>query len=141
MLTTLSCVIGRLIALFRAEYGLSQAEFGAPIGYDRSLVARLEVGRNIINVDNIHDVEHLLVEGGLLARPGDLLLLGNRVALELHRRGYRVMTGKAEDHVGQELLDLSILDRVVASIADSYLQAEELPPPSSPKPVQPRRQR
>lgn len=119
--TDLTTILGRIILMFRRALGLSQAEFGDFLHYDRSLIARLEVGRNLANIDNIHQIETLLRQRQLMARHGDLVLLTNRVAYELSQRGFGLLHGRTEEVPGVAPMDMATLDRVVNGVVDTYI--------------------
>lgn len=125
--TDFTTLFGRLIVAFRKELRLSQTQLGERLRYDRSLIARLEAGRNIANLDNLHKLERLLIRQKLLERHGDLVLLAHRVASIFAHRGIGVVYGKLEEQGEVVQLDLATIDRVVAGVLDSYLA-----PPAEP---------
>ncbi len=125
--TDFTTVFGRLLVAFRKELGLSQTQLGEQLRDDRSLIARLEAGRNIANLDNLHKLERLLIQRNLISRHGDLVLLAHRVATIIANRGIGVVYGKLEEHGEVAQLDPANVDRVVASVLDSYLA-----PPTEP---------
>ena len=128
----LSSIIGRVIAALRQEQGASQATLAGRMSWDRSLLARIEGGRNTATVDNIFELEEVFMADGLIDRHGDLLELTSRVAHEAKRRGLRPVVGRKERSEGQESVETATLDRIVARIVDDWLvdlRAEPEPEP------------
>ena len=130
----LSSIIGRIIAALRRELGASQAAIAGRLRWDRSLLARIESGRNTATIDNIFELEVLLQGEGLLARHGDLVELCGRVAREAKRRGLVPVVGKSEQQEGQESVEAATLDRIVARVVDDWLmdledERADAPPP------------
>jgi len=117
----LSSIIGRIIAALRRELGASQAAIAGRLRWDRSLLARIESGRNTATIDNIFELEVLLQGEGLLARHGDLVELCGRVAREAKHRGLVPVVGKSEQQEGQESVEAATLDRIVARVVDDWL--------------------
>lgn len=119
----LSSIIGRIVAALRHELGASQAALSARLRWDRSLLARIEAGRNTANIDNIFELEEAFMADGLIEGHGDLVELCGRVVHEAKRRGLRPVVGQTERPEGQESVDAATLDRIVARIVDDWLIA------------------
>ena len=125
-----------IIAMLRQELGSSQAALAGRLTWDRSLLARIESGRNTATIDNIFELEEVYVAGGLLAEHGDLVTLTAYVVKEAMRRGLRVVVGKSERPEGQESVEVATLDRIVARVVDDWLvdlRAEPEPEPPKKK--------
>lgn len=137
----LSSIIGRIIAALRRELGASQAAIAGRLRWDRSLLARIESGRNTATIDNIFELEVLLQGEGLLARHGDLVELSGRVAREAKRRGLVPVVGKSELQEGQESVEAATLDRIVARVVDDWLMDLEGERADEPPPRRKRRRR
>jgi transcriptional regulator with XRE-family HTH domain len=136
----LSSVIGRIVAALRQELGLSQAALSGRLQWDRSLLARIEAGRNTVNIDNLFELEEVFVAEELIASHGDLLELCSQVVYEARRRGLRPVVGRTERQEGQESVETATLDRIVARIVDDWLEAmKEKPAPESRPPKRRRR--
>ena len=128
----LTTITGRIVALLRQELGASQAVLAGRLTWDRSLLARVESGRNTATIDNIFELEEVYVSEGLIAEHGDLVVLTSRVVREAKRRGLRVVVGKSERPEGQESVEVATLDRIVARVVDDWLvdlRAEPEPEP------------
>ncbi len=119
----LSSIIGRIVAALRRELGASQAKLSARLKWDRSLLARIESGRNTANIDNIFELEVAFMGDGLIEDHGDLVELTSRVAREAKRRGFRPIVGRAELPKDQESVEAATLDRIVVRIVDDWLMA------------------
>jgi len=132
----LSTIIGRIVAALRHEQGASQAALSGRMSWDRSLLARIEAGRNTANIDNIFELEEVFMSDGLIAGHGDLVELVSRVVHEAKGRGLRPVVGRAERAEGQVSVEGAVLDRIVARVVDDWLVAlegEREPPPSRKK--------
>lgn len=128
----LTTITGRIIAMLRQELGSSQAALAGRLTWDRSLLARIESGRNTATIDNIFELEEVYLAGGLLAEHGDLVTLTACVVNEAMRRGLRVVVGKSERPEGEESVEVATLDRIVARVVDDWLvdlRAEPEPEP------------
>ena len=128
----LASIFGRIVAALRQEQGASQAVLAGRLTWDRSLLARIEAGRNTANIDNIFELEEVFMADGLIAAHGDLVELTNRVVREAKRRGLRPVVGRMERPEGQESVETATLDRIVARIVDDWLvdlRAEPEPEP------------
>ena len=128
----LSSIFGRVIAALRQEQGASQATLASRMSWDRSVLARIEAGRNTANVDNIFEMEEVFMADTLIERHGDLLELTSRVVHEAKGRGLRPVVGRMERPEGQESVETATLDRIVARIVDDWLvdlRAEPEPEP------------
>jgi transcriptional regulator with XRE-family HTH domain len=123
MAISLSSIIGRIVATLRQEQGVSQAVLAARMSWDRSLLARIESGRNTANIDHLFELEEVFTADGLLEGHGDLLELCGRVVHEAKRRGLRPVVGRTERAEGQESIEAATLDRIVARIVDDWLVA------------------
>ena len=131
----LSSIIGRIVAALRQELGLSQAALSGRMQWDRSLLARIEAGRNTANIDNLFELEEVFMTEKLIASHGDLMELCSRVAHEAKRRGLRPVVGRTATPEGQVSVETATLDRIVARIVDDWLEAmkeefEPEPPPT-----------
>jgi len=131
----LSSIIGRIVAAFRQELGLSQAALSGRMQWDRSLLARIEAGRNTANIDNLFELEEVFLAEDRIVSHGDLLVLCSRVAHEAKRRGLRPVVGRAARPEGQVSVETATLDRIVARIVDDWLVAmeEEIEPERQPR--------
>jgi len=117
----LSSIIGRIVAALRHEQGASQATLAARMSWDRSLLSRIEAGRNTANIDNIFELEEIFLADGLISGHGALVALTSRVAHESARRGLRPVVGRVARPEGQQSVELATLDRIVARIVDDFL--------------------
>jgi transcriptional regulator with XRE-family HTH domain len=117
---SLSGIVGRIVASLRMEQGVPQVELAGRLGWDRSLLARIETGRNTANIEHLFELEEVFLADGLLESHGDLLELCNRVVQEARRRGARVMVGRSAE-AGEQELETSLVDRLVARIVDDWL--------------------
>lgn len=117
----LTTIIGRVVSAFRQEMNISQAVFADRLKWDRSLLARIESGRNTANIDNIYELEKQFLESDLIGRHGDLVELTNLVAREAIRRGFRVWVGNLPKPEGEDPVELRSLDRLVAVVIDTWL--------------------
>jgi transcriptional regulator with XRE-family HTH domain len=133
----LSTIIGRIVAALRQEQGASQAALAGRMTWDRSLLARIEAGRNTANIDNIFELEEVFMADGLIGGHGDLIELCSRVVRESKRRGLRPVVGRTDKPEGEEPVDAPTLERIVARIVDDWLEALRTEPP--PKPTRKRR--
>ena len=128
----LASIIGRIVAAFRQEQGASQAVLAARLTWDRSLLARIEAGRNTATIDNIFELEEVFMADGLIESHGDLVELTSRVVHEAKRRGLRPVVGRADKRDGASVETVT-LDRIVARIVDDWLvdlRADPEPPPT-----------
>jgi transcriptional regulator with XRE-family HTH domain len=135
----LTTITGRIVALMRQELCESQAVLAGRLTWDRSLLARIESGRNTATIDNIFELEEVYLAGGLLASHGDLVELTDRVVHAAKRRGLRVVVGKSERPEGQESVEVATLDRIVARVVDDWLV--DLRAELEPEPPKKQRQR
>lgn len=133
----LSTIIGRIIAALRQEQGASQATLAGRMTWDRSLLARIEAGRNTANIDNIFELEELFIADDLMDRHGDLVELCSRVVREAKRRGLRPVVGRTTKPEGEEPVDAPTLERIIARIIDDWLTA--MTPDPKPAPAKERR--
>ena len=104
----LTTIFGRIVGMLRQELGLSQAAFSEGLKWERSLIARIETGRNMASIDNIF--EH-----------GDLVTLTARASREAIRRGLRPIYGETAKPDGDSPVEVPTLDRIVARIVDDWL--------------------
>lgn len=123
----LTTIFGRVVASLRDELKLSQAELATPMGWDRSLLARLESGRNTATIDNIVELEEAFIQKKLPVDRGDLVTLTCQVVLEAKRRGHRPVYGKVPKPDGDDPIDAPELDRMVARIVDDWLTERRKP--------------
>ena len=119
----LSSIIGRIVAALRREQGASQATLAGRMGWDRSLLSRIEAGRNTANIDNIFELEEVFLVDGLIEGHGALVALTSKVAHESKRRGLRPVVGRTSKPEGQQSVEVATLDRIVARIVDDFLVA------------------
>lgn len=117
----LTTIVGRVIAALRQEMRHSQASFARLLEVDRSLLARVESGRNTASVDHVFLIEESFIQGGLVRWHGDLILLAARVVGEVKNRGGKVIYGNVPRPEGEPELETTALDRIVASIVDAWL--------------------
>ena len=116
----LASIIGRIVAALRQEQGASQAVLAGRLTWDRSLLARIEAGRNTATIDNIFELEVVFLADGLITAHGDLVELTARVVHEAKRRGFRPVVGRVAKQ-GAESVETVTLDRIVARIVDDWL--------------------
>ncbi len=135
----LSSIIGRIVAALRQEQGASQATLAGRMSWDRSLLSRIEAGRNTANIDNLFELEEVFMADGLIEGHGDLLALCSRVVHEAKRRGLRPVVGRTEKPEGEESVETATLDRIVARIVDDWLVALRAEPEPEPEPPRKRR--
>ena len=64
----LASIFGRIVAALRQEQGASQAVLAGRLTWDRSLLARIEAGRNTANIDNIFELEEVFMADGQIVR-------------------------------------------------------------------------
>jgi len=134
----LATILGRIVALLRRELGQSQTEMAGRMKWDRSVLSRIESGRNTATIDNIFELEELLMADHLIREHGDLTKLTGQVVYEARRRGLRPVVGHAEIPEGEESVELSTLDRIVARIVDDWLvDLGEPDEPEAPAPPEP----
>lgn len=117
----LSTVFGRVVALLRQDLRHSQSSFARLLQVDRSLLARVESGRNTASIDNVFLIEETFIKEHRIRHHGDLVLLCARVARELADRGGRIFYGNLPRPETDEDLDTGILDRIVAVVVDKWL--------------------
>lgn len=135
----LSTIIGRIVAALRHEQGATQAALAERMSWDRSLLARIESGRNTANIDHLFELEETYLADGLIRGHGALLDLCNRVVREAKRRGLRPVVGNVPKPEGEEAVEPAVLDRIVARIVDDWLQAMTDKTEPQPKPAPKRR--
>lgn len=119
----LSTIFGRLVAGLRKESGKSQATLAAELSWDRSLLSRIESGRNTANIDNIIELEQALKAMGLIVRDGDLNAMVVEVARELKKEGFRPAVGVTPKPPGEEPVPAPALDRIVGRVLHRWLKA------------------
>ena len=71
----LDVLFGVLLRALRAKTGRTQAQLAAALGWDRSLLVRLESGRNTPTIHELVALEQLLLGMGVIEAPGRLLAL------------------------------------------------------------------
>ena len=126
----LSSIIGRIVAALRREQGASQATLAGRMGWDRSLLSRIEAGRNTATIDNIFELEVVFLADGLIESHGALVALTGLVVHESVRRGLRPVVGRTSAAEGQQSVEVAALDRIVARIVDDFLVALRAGPDS-----------
>ncbi len=124
----LSTIVGRIVGALRQEMHLSQSAFSTAIRWDRSLLARIETGRNTANADNMYEAETIFIGKNLLQRHGDIMLLAHRVAWQAKDRGLTVMVGNLEKPEGEGPVEVHTLDRIVSRVIDDWLEDLKNPP-------------
>ena len=117
----LSTILGRVVAGLRQESGKSQAAFSAEIGWDRSLLSRVESGRNTATIDNIFELEEAFIREELIAHHGDLTDLLARVVRQARRRGLRPVYGQMAKPSGEDPIPTPALDRIVLAVVVRWL--------------------
>lgn len=85
----LDVLFGALLRALRAKTGRTQAQLAAALGWDRSLVVRLESGRNTPTIHELVALERLLLGLGVLDAPGSLMALMHRAISGLEAVGAR----------------------------------------------------
>lgn len=113
----LTTIFGRLVAILRALAGHTQGSFAQLLCVDRSLLARIETGRNMATLDHILLIESKLRELGRISGPGHLVSLCNAVAVSIIQRGGNVAYRK--DPAGlpaQVSIPTAALDVVVSQV-------------------------
>jgi transcriptional regulator with XRE-family HTH domain len=117
----LTTIFGRIVGMLRQELGLSQAAFSEGLKWERSLIARIETGRNMASIDNIFELEERFMEEKLIFEHGDLVTLTARASREAIRRGLRPIYGETAKPDGDSPVEVPTLDRIVARIVDDWL--------------------
>lgn len=117
----LTTIFGRIVGMLRQELGLSQAAFSEGMKWERSLIARIETGRNMATLDNIFELEQRFMEEKLIYGHGDLVELTARATREAIRRGLRPVYGAIAKPEGDAPVEVPTLDRIVARIVDDWL--------------------
>jgi transcriptional regulator with XRE-family HTH domain len=118
----LTTIFGRVVAALRADLPESQAGFARVLEIDRSLLARIESGRNTASIDHIVLIEEAFIRANRIRWHGDLLILAARVAREVKVRGGMAVYGNVPRPEGNEDLGVSVLDRIVAVVVDQWLK-------------------
>ena len=121
----LTTILGRIVSALRLELRHSQASFARELDIDRSLLARIESGRNTATIDNVFLIEEALIQGGLIHWHGDLTVLAARAVGEIKGRGGRTIYGNIPKPEGDASLETAALDRIVALVVDGWLQELE----------------
>ncbi len=117
----LSTILGRVIAGLRQETGKSQAKLASEMGWDRSLLSRIESGRNTATIDNIFELEEAFLRDELIAEHGDLTSLLARVVRQAKQRGHRPVYGQTAKPSGEDPIPTPALDRIVLAVVDRWL--------------------
>ncbi len=123
----LSTLFGRVVAGLRQETQESQAKFSAEISWDRSLLSRIESGRNTPTFDNLFELEEAFLRRELIQRHGDLTVLVTRVAHQAQARGFRLVYGQLARPADEAAVAMPALDRIVLGVIDEWLNPEEEP--------------
>lgn len=118
-----STIFGRLVAGLRRESGKSQVTLAAELSWDRSLLSRIESGRNTATIDNIIELEQALKAMGLIMKDGDLTAMVADVARELKKEGFRPAVGMTPKPPGEEPVPAPALDRIVGGVLHRWLKA------------------
>ena len=129
----LATIIGRIVASLRKEMGITQAALAGHMKWDRSVLARIEAGRNTANIDNIFELEEQFMADRLIEGHGDLTKLCALVVHEARRRGLRPVVGHTESPEGEEPVEAPSLDRIVGRIVDDWLEDLKAQPPPARK--------
>lgn len=117
----LSTILGRVVAGLRQDLGKSQAKFSAEIGWDRSLLSRIESGRNSATFDNVFELEEAFLREERISEHGDLTRLTERVVRRARARGLRPVYGQIAKPSGEEPIATPALDRIVLAVIDRWL--------------------
>lgn len=118
--TDITTVLGRLVSGMRRTMGISQEVLAQQLHIDKSLLARIEIGRNMATIDNVMKLEAEFMAVKMLEDHGDLVELTARAASALKRRGVRVVYGKAVEVEGAPLVELASLDRLISGVLDRW---------------------
>lgn len=118
----LTTILGRVVAALRADLPESQAGFARLLEIDRSLLARIESGRNTASIDHVFLIEEAFIRTRRIRWHGDLVLIAGRVAQEVKQRGGTIFYGNLPRPEGEEDLGVSVLDRIVAVVVDQWLK-------------------
>lgn len=122
----LTTIFGRIVAALRADLSESQAGFARRLQIDRSLLARIESGRNTASIDHVFLIEEAFIAAHRIRCHGDLVLLAGKVVREIKQRGGSAVYGNVLRPEGDEDLGVAVLDRIVAVVVDPWLL--DLPP-------------
>ena len=117
----LTTLFGRVVAGLRQEAKLSQGALADRLAWERTLLGRVETGRNTATVDNIFELDAFFVEAGLLDRRGDLWALFTRAAQTVTRRGMVVLVDRDAPPDGVDVADSRDLDRIVRRVVEDWL--------------------
>lgn len=123
----LNTLFGRLVAALRQETGRSQAAFARKLAWDRSLLSRIESGRNTATVENLFALERAFRDEDVLADAGDLAELLDRAARRARRREIVVLYGQ-DPPADAVPVPLARLDCIVGAVLERYM-AEIAPEP------------
>ncbi len=123
----LATITGRIVAAFRHEQGATQATLARRMRWDRSLLARVEAGRNTATIDNLFELEEVFLADGLVRRHGDLVELVGRVVYEAKRRRLSPVVGRTGTGE-QPSAETALVDRIVARVVDDWLLELEAEP-------------
>lgn len=121
----LSTFFGRVVAALRQETGRSQSALAREMGWDRSLLSRIESGRNTATIDNVLQLELTFKAYGLLEEHGELLWLLSEVMRAGTDRGFVPVLGQMPKPHEGELAPVAALDRLVMVVLDEWLKDEE----------------
>ncbi|TAL41402.1 MAG: XRE family transcriptional regulator [Salinibacterium sp.] len=109
-MTEPALVFGRVVATFRAAEDKTQGDYATELGWDRSVLARIEVGRNDVSIANVLDIEAMLIKHGLITTFGQLVQVTSEVTAELKARPK--INGDAP----------AVVDRIAGTVVDRWLQ-------------------
>ena len=118
----LTTIFGRVVAALRADLSESQAGFARLLQIDRSLLARIESGRNTASIDHVFLIEEAFIRANRVRWHGDIVLLAARVVREVKQRGGSAVYGNVVRPEGDEDLGVAVLDRIVAVVVDAWLR-------------------
>lgn len=118
----ITSVFGRVTSALRRELKVSQAVFADELKMDRSLLARVESGRNVATINDIVRLEQRFRKTELLEEHGDLYSLTLKVVSVLDRRGARVALGKIRLKEGEEVMDTAVVDRITLRVVDRFFE-------------------
>ncbi len=111
----LTAVFGAVVACCRQDLGETQAAFADRIGLERSLLARIETGRNTATIEDV-----AVFDQAFHGPRGDgAFSLTVRCVNEAKRRGIAVLTRRQEAPEGSLPLPRSSLVRLVAVVFES----------------------
>lgn len=85
----LDVLFGQILRHLRTTAGHTQAQLADALGWDRSLIVRIEAGRNTPTIHELVALEQLLLANQLIDAPGRLLDMVHRVLAMFPAMGMR----------------------------------------------------